>query len=242
MKKLGIVMAGAAAFALTASSAHAGLLISEVADGTLLGGQPKFLELSNTGPGSVDLSEYRIALYSNGSVVESTFTPMSFGDMTGILAAGASYVVANPDSTDASNEYDATFNPAIPGVFNAAPDVTAGNINNNGDDVYQLFQDDGIGGDVLRDAYGTVGVDGTGFAWEFTDGYAYRKLSSSPNTTFTESEWFFGGVDSIQSINQTDPEEIALMRSVLTPGYFLPEPATLGLLAIGGLFVMRRRS
>lgn len=42
---------------------------------------------------------------------------------------------------------------------------------------------------ALIDIYGELGVDGTGTAWEFSRGWAYRLDGFGPNTTFTLSEW-----------------------------------------------------
>jgi len=42
---------------------------------------------------------------------------------------------------------------------------------------------------TVIDIYGELGVDGTGTAWEFSRGWAYRLDGYGPNPTFTLSEW-----------------------------------------------------
>ena len=83
------LLAGAAALAL-AGTANADLLITEVVDATLPGGLPKFVELTNTGSASVDLTQYSFGNMNNGG---TTLGGGAASVLTGNLAPGASYVI-----------------------------------------------------------------------------------------------------------------------------------------------------
>jgi hypothetical protein len=203
-----------------AHPARGELMITELVDGTLPGGLPKFVELLNVGSESLDLGDYSIGNYNNGS------TDLG-GDastvLSGSLGAGELHLIAYefaPDPEETSTFED---------VYGFAPDLFIGPFI-NGDDVIALFDGPatGDGSDAnIVDIYGVIGVDGTGTNWEYTDGYSFRKSTVlSPNTTFTESEWTFGGANSLETGD--DEEELALILALTTPGTheIVPEPST----------------
>ena len=84
------LMVAASSAALTA---RADLIFSEYIEGS---SNNKALELQNTGDSPVDLSQYRIELYSNGNT-----TVQNALDLSGSLAAGEVYVIANSSATQA---------------------------------------------------------------------------------------------------------------------------------------------
>lgn len=179
-----------------------GLIISEVADPTLTGGEPKFIELTNCSGSPVDLSLFRIAAFFNGSTTSSTST--AYGDLSGILAPGASFVIANSNSGP-GDSYLA--------VYGVEADLYNGVPNSNGNDVYQLMLNDGFGGDIIVDAHGVRGVDGTGTDWEYLDSYAYSVPGRSPNGgQFDPNNWFHAGA------NVLDSAGAAGIAAVTTPG------------------------
>ena len=71
------------------------LIISEVVDATLPGGLPKFVELTNTGATTIDLSGYSIGNYSNGGL---TLGGTSSTVLSGMLAPCESYVISYENS------------------------------------------------------------------------------------------------------------------------------------------------
>jgi len=85
----------------TALTAQADLIFSEYVEGS---SNNKALEIQNTGSSAVDLSQYRIELYSNGNTsVQNAL------DLSGSLAAGDVYVIANPSAaTEIMNVADTT--------------------------------------------------------------------------------------------------------------------------------------
>jgi hypothetical protein len=181
-----------------------GLIISEVIDGTLTGGEPKVIELTNCGDTAVELADYRIALYSNGSTSEN-FNSMVFGDMGGVLAPGASFVVANPNSGPGDSFLS---------IYGGEADLYDAVANGNGNDVYQLIRLMAPGVTLVHDSYGEVGVDGTGTAWEYTDSHASSQTGRVPNLgTFTPANWSFGGPGALIGLT---PAQIAAATSAGT--------------------------
>ncbi len=147
------------------------LIISEVADPSD-STYARFVELYNLGSSTIDFSTdtWYLARQVNGGTFYSV-------QLSGSIPSGNTYVVAYSQSRF-NNSYG----------FN--PDQASGYINGNGDDGYFLY----YGGDhttgTLIDAYGVRDEDGTGKDWEYTNTKAVRLRSvTSPNTTWTASEW-----------------------------------------------------
>ena len=91
--------APAAALLMAAAANGQGqLAITEVCDGTLTGGQPKFIEFTNVGNAAIaDLSAYSLYNFNNGGC-NNSFDPTQLNAVS--LAAGDSYVVAYENSTN----------------------------------------------------------------------------------------------------------------------------------------------
>jgi len=180
------------------------LLISEVMDGTLTNGEPKFIEITNCGDTAVDLAEFRIALYANGSTAEN-FLSMDYGDMPVMLGAGETFVIANDNSGPGDSFLS---------VYGVEADFYDPVANGNGNDVYHLLKSDGQGGDLTVDAFGVRGVDGTGQAWEYLDSHAFSLPGRAPNSgIFNPLGWFFAGPDALDGFS---PAQIAAATSAGT--------------------------
>ena len=214
-----LILGAAAAFLITfPMAASADVIITEVVDATLPGGLPKFVEITNTGPGSVDLSNYSIGNYNNGGTLLGGSTSFV---LSGTLAACDSWVISyeNSDSPGVGLFYD---------TYGFDPDEFGLGAFINGDDVIALFLADGSGtggaatGDgsdaTMIDIYGVIGVDGSGEAWEYTDGYSYRNCNivSGNGGTFVAGEWTIGGANSLETGD--DVEEEALILALTDPG------------------------
>ena len=229
------------ALTLSCMNANAALIISEIVDATLPGGQPKYVELTNTGLSSIDLSAYSIGNFNNGGTVlgggASTL-------LSGSLAAGDSYVIT----------YENGDGPGV-GTFFDTYGFDADNFDLgsfiNGDDVIGLFLGaaTGDGSDAtLVDVYGVLGVDGSGEDWEYTDGYAFRNADiNTPSATFDLSQWTFSGANGLETGD--DAEELALILANTTPGTHeftaVPVPAAVWLMGSGLMALMgigRKRS
>jgi hypothetical protein len=77
--------------------------------------------------------------------------------------------------------------------YGFAPNYTFGQINVNGDDAIELFENA-----QPLDVFGDANLDGTGSAWEYLDGWAYRVSGTSQDfDTFNEGNWTYSGVDAL---------------------------------------------
>lgn len=153
------------------------MIITGVFDGPLTGGTPKVVEfyvINNI----TDLSVYGFGSANNGGGtdgVEFTFPAQP--------AAAGTFLYLS----DAASNFTAYFG------FN--PDFTDVSAGINGDDAVEIF----LNG-VAVDVFGDINMDGTGTAWDYLDGWAYRNDMGTAGTTFTIADWTYSG------INATDGE------------------------------------
>ncbi len=205
-----------AAFAAFSSVGSASLIITGVFDGPLTGGTPKVVEVyaSTT---IADLSQYSLEYYFN-----ATATPSTTISLSGAAAAGE-FFYFTPNATDFTN------------YFGLVSDFSGGLI--NGDDSLRLQFNDGSGA-VVVDQFGSPGTDGTGEAWEYLDGWAYRNSNTGPSGTFSTSEWTFSGIDE----NDGETSNATATNPFPIGTFTIPEPSTalLGGLALLGLLRRRR--
>ena len=210
---LGSITVDLTAPVVTCPSGSTGLIISELMDGTWPNGLPKFVEITNCGNMSVDLSNYSLGNINNGAAT------MDFDALvlSGSLSASDSYVVSYEygDSPGHSTFFD---------VYGFDADNLDQGSYINGDDVLVLFDGpafdgdpaDGSGAPVV-DVYGVAGVSGVGQPWEYTDGYSNRKayVTVGNGGAFAAGEWNFGGANSLEGVDDT--EEQMLMLTNTTP-------------------------
>ncbi len=203
-------IAGVLGFLIVGSTANAQLIISEVVDATLVGGLPKYVELTNCGSADIDLSEYSIGNYSNGGTTLGGGTSTL---LSGILAPGDSYVIS----------YEAGDSPGVGMFFDTYgfdPDNFDLGAFFNGDDVIALFLGlaTGDGSDAtLVDILGVVGVDGTGQDWDYEDSVARRLPGAGPNATFDAAEWFLPGANFLE-VGGDDKLKLPLIQDETNPG------------------------
>ncbi len=175
MKK--ILLFIAAIFAVGALNAQ--VIIKGVFDGPLSGGAPKFVELFAVT--TTDLTGYALRNHNNGATGFTNSTDIS---SLGTLNAGEyAYVIV----TGQDDEFRTYFGLSMTD-FDALNTVTGAAPNVNGDDAISLFD-----GTNNVDVFGVIGTDGTGEAWEYLDGWAYK--NNNTNNAFSPSDWTFSGVN-----------------------------------------------
>jgi len=144
------------------------LYISEYIEGS---SSNKAIEIYNPTDAPIDLSNYKVAIYSNGSSEMGNNITLS-----GTLEPGDVYVIYNASAVD-----------AIKDVGDLSSSVTF----YNGDDALALIKLDGAT-ETIIDLIGVIGVD-PGSSWPVGTGstaeYTLVRVASAPNATFTESEW-----------------------------------------------------
>ena len=174
---------GTAPYSYSSGGSSSSLIISGVLDGPLSGGTPKAIEfyaISAIG----DLSEYGFGSANNGGGSdgqEFTFPAISIPAGTYITVSSES------DQFTAFIGTNTTFTSSAASI--------------NGDDAIELFQT----GSVI-DVFGDINIDGSGQAWDYTDGWAYRIDNSQTNGgTWDISEWDLSGSNALdgESSNAT---------------------------------------
>ncbi len=238
MKSLTLLASASASLALLGSAPGA-LIISEIVDGNRIasdgsaGASPDpfltFVEITNTGASTVDLSNFDIINFNNGDSTAS----FSSTALVGSLAAGGTFFFAyesDPGGGDTS---------AFERTYGFAPNQFAGSKFINGDDVITLLDTPYPGGDValdtgtIVDVFGVLGVDGTGQVWEYMDTSASRNPSVTDGTsTFNPSEWTFNAPNSLDGGGAAEHQA---QTSVV------PEPSIALLGGLGLLGLIRRR-
>jgi hypothetical protein len=148
------------------------LFFSEYIEG---GSQNKALEIFNPLDVAVDLSDYKVVLYSNGATTPGNTTTFTPGTM---LAAGEVYVIYNSEAAQ-----------AIVDEGDAESTVTYF----NGDDAIALIKIEGLTERPI-DIFGTIGNDpgsewavGTGSTSNHT--LVRKEAINTPNLVFTANEW-----------------------------------------------------
>jgi hypothetical protein len=171
LKKVSVLCAGLA-LAIAAGNASAGLIITGVFDGPLSQGTPKGIELYVTADIS-DLSAYGVGSANNGGGSDGQeFT------LSGSANAG-DFIYISTESA------------GLDSFFGKTADFTTGKSGAaaiNGDDAIELFHN----GNVI-DLFGDINTDGTGEAWEYLDGWAYRNSNSIASPAFDINQWSFSG-------------------------------------------------
>ena len=179
------------------------LIITGIIDGPLSGGVPKAIEFTAT-EAIADLSVYGVESANNGNGstgAEYTFPAVS-------LAAGETFYLAS--ETTGFTQF-----------FGFAPDDTAGVASINGDDAIVLWQ-----GDTRVDVFGAIGTDGTGEAWEYTDGWAYRS-GAAPSIVFDPADWTFSGTDALDGEAPNDTAATPFPAGSYSGGGAEPQAPTL---------------
>ncbi len=226
-----IACAGVAFATGSTPQADGGLIISEVVDGTRAGGNPKYVEITNTSTAAFTFSDGGIIVQSNASGDYNVDV-----DLTGItINPGQSYVIQS-----ASNDGQAVFED----TYGFAADLYADAFFSNGDDRYIITTSSAGDGTGLVDIHGEDGVDGTGSGWEYLDSYAVRnKDAYQPNGgIFVEADFFHPGPNALEAGGDDAAEKILIAAST-TPGTheWVPAPGSIACLAGAGLLAARRR-
>ncbi len=135
------------------------LIISEVNEN----GNQKYIEIANFTGESVSLTNYDLAIYSNGN---TTFSLVDLTDISSI-ANGDVWVLANTSST----------------AWSGTPDQTSGSFSPNGNDVIALRKN---GTNI--DVFGTIGSS----SYFYNDKTAIRNSNiTAPSTSYSTSDWAF---------------------------------------------------
>ncbi|MGR7813238.1 T9SS type A sorting domain-containing protein [Lacinutrix undariae] len=156
------------------------LIISEVADPDNNASNGRFVELYNNGTTTIDLDAQNIYLVKqvNGNNINDI-------TLTGTINPGEVYVISGSTSFNNTYGFDSNNN--------------NNQVSGNGDDGYYLYFDGNYSSGTLLDAYGVIGEDGSGKDWVYENARAIRNnpKTTSPNATWTASEWTITDADDV---------------------------------------------
>ncbi|WP_309386527.1 PEP-CTERM sorting domain-containing protein [Cerasicoccus frondis] len=215
MKKTALLLSASALLAL---NANAQLIITGVFDGPLSGGIPKTVELYAT-EAIPDLSIFGLGAANNGGGTDGEEFTFSGS------ASSGQFIYVDLDAT------------AFENFFGFTPDFTDSNATNvNGNDAVELFKN----GTVI-DVFGDINANGSGLAWDYLDGWAYRIDGTGPDgSTFNVGNWYYSGINALDG--ETTNATAATPFPIGT--YAVPEPSTYAMIAgimMLGLAIYRRR-
>ncbi len=179
------------------------MIISGVFDGPLAGGVPKAIEVYVVND-IADLSLYGVGSANNGGGTDGQeFT------FAGSASAGDFIYVVDEGDAAIENEFMT--------YFGFTPDYIAGVASINGDDAVELFFNDAV-----IDTFGDINTDGSGEAWEYLDGWAYRADGSGPDGgSFILSNWTYSGINATDGCMAN-----ASCASVFPIGTYTTTPST----------------
>lgn len=221
---------------MTAGSANASLIITGAFDGGLSGGEPKVVELFATAD-IADLSLFGVGSANNGGGSDGVELILSGSASAGDFI----YIVqdtnsGNPLGTDFASYFGFTPTAIFDGSFS-----NGGASSINGDDAVEVFFDATgafAGAETVIDVFGDIDTDGSGEAWDYLDGWAYRNNGTGPDgSTFNIANWSFSGINVTDGTS--DNSQVSPSFPIGT--YQIPEPGSLALLGLGGLMIARRR-
>ena len=122
-----------------------------------------------------DLSKYGIGAANNGGGTDGVeYT------LPAVAVSKGTFILLGRDSTNFRNYYGIDYD------YNGGGSA----LGFNGDDAIELFYSG-----IAIDVFGDINVDGSGQAWDYADGWAYRKNDASPTTTFDPNGWNYSGKD-----------------------------------------------
>ena len=147
------------------------LFFSEYVEGTSFN---KVIEIYNPTGSTIDLANYKLLLFANGSP-----TPTSTFSMFGSIAAGAVYIVTNPNDTSV--------------YINSIADTTAGTVNFTGNDAFALLN---LTSTDTIDRIGQFGNDPGANGWTVGSGstsdHTLVRMSTIHNG---QSDWSIGATE-----------------------------------------------
>ncbi|MDQ7916249.1 T9SS type A sorting domain-containing protein [Mesonia sp. MT50] len=173
-------------------------IITMIADGDCAGGNPKVLEVY--ADGTVDFSMYSLENQTNTNTTWGN--ALNLADL-GTLTDEFAYIYAD----------DPAFATEFPSATNTLA-TSSSVMSFNGDDRMRIVLD---ADSSVIDQFGVEGLDGTGEAWEYKDGYAKRANGTTANGTFNVADWNYFNSDLDGQCGTTGFENI-IEIGTFTPG------------------------
>lgn len=222
MKSLSYLMLGIALIlpiALVHRTAQAEVIITGILDGTLLGGDPRAIELYIDG--TVNFDDGWIMQRQSGANPFGGSLSAEFS-LTGTYSNEFVYVVNSGDIGDFQNVFGVT------GDFANIISIST-SVNGNGNDAFRLLDPTNT---VIDQTGGDEGDDTD----IYEDSYLYRISGTGPDGGWNAAHWLAPGNNLLDGF---DEAEIA--AAVPFGTYVIPAPGALALVLASSLIGLRRR-
>ncbi len=209
-RKFLLLATAAAAVVGPVSVSQADVIISQYYEGTSFN---KWIELTNTGSSSVNLSNYNLSLYSNAANTawKTGGSPNATMGLTGSLAAGGSYVVRHASAT-------------TPSYATGSAVSNSSVINFNGDDSIVLWTGSSYSFSSVVDAFGA-----TSSAFGDTSRVRNANVTTGTNADYNAAQWTIFSNAQVDSagVNTTQRIGFHAFNSANTAPSFTGEPYSL---------------
>ncbi len=183
-------------------------IITMVADGDCTGGTPKVVEIYANG--TVDFANYSLENQTNNNTNwGNTFSLANLGLVTDDFV----YVYNDTYQGSSTGAFASDFSSVPASKFLDSGSSSVLSI--NGNDRIRIVDSNGAAIDI----FGQDGVNGTGTAWEYKDGYAKRNNDASPSPIFIVSDWTInnGGLNNQGTCQGATAFEIIIGLGTYTP-------------------------
>lgn len=150
-------------------------ILTLIADGDCVGGNPKVIEIYASG--TVDFANYTLQNQTNANTTWGASQDLS---ALGVITNDFVYVYYE------GNTGAGTFAAEFPSAVNT---LVSSTVNFNGDDRVRIIE---TATSNVVDQFGVTDLDGTGETWEYIDGYGRRNNGTGPDGAFVEANWTIG--------------------------------------------------
>ncbi len=199
--------------AMTAGQGPPGPVITEIVDGPLDGGQPKWLELQNQSNVPLDMSQFSVAVFPDGALTMAGGISTPFSSV--LLQPGEIFVFAWEDAGNTACD-PMTTETCFEFVYGFAPDQYDAPTY-DGNDAVAIFSGiaTGAGSDApLVDLYGVIGQDGAGEVWDVTDSFVVRN-TAYPSPAFEPVDAAIPGADVLDLLAVAEQVAVATNPGVV---------------------------
>lgn len=182
-------------------------VITSYVDATCSGATPRILEIYVDG--TVDFTGWKIIKQTNGNGFAPGSTSRSEIDLSALGSKTNEFVYATNDEAGLAREFNITLDANDPNI------VISGNINSNGDDAFQIIDNN----DTVIDRFGEDGVQASsGVAWRHADTYVYRFDGVPANGgAFNVADFLIGALDLLDGQGDCDGTNSANALSNIVP-------------------------
>jgi len=191
-----------AMFFMVAIALGQSAVITSYVDATCSGAKPRILEIYVEG--TINFSGWKIVKQTNGAGFAPGSANRAEINLTALNTVENAFIYATNDEAGLAREFNITTNV-----------IESGNINSNGDDAFQIIDENG----TVVDRFGEDGVQAnSGVAWRHEDTYVYRFDGTQANAgAFDVSNFFIGSQNLLDNKGDCDGTDSSKALSTIVP-------------------------